>query len=87
MSEMDALRAELSGMGVPWRDLSAPGRQRTLYMGTHGTVAVIVGENTCGGDRGLLEAWNPGEPHEGWLRAEEVPELFPPTMGKRCTRA
>lgn len=87
MSQMEQLRRDLDAMGVPWRDMSTPGRRRTLYMGKWGMVAVIIGEDTCGGNRGLLEAWNPGQAHEGWLTAEEVPERFPPTWGRKCTRA
>lgn len=87
MTEMDKLRRELTEMGVPWRDMSEFGKLRTLYMGERGMVAAICGKDTSGGCAGLLEAWNPGEPHSGWLFAEEVPELFPPARRRRCTIA
>lgn len=84
---MSELRATLNRMGVAWRDMSAFGRERTLYAGPRGTVAVIAGADTYGGSDGLLEAWNPGEAHDGWLTACEVVDRFPPKRGHACTRA
>lgn len=87
MTEMAKLRRTLTEMGVPWSDYSTFGKERTLYMGERGMVAAISGMDTYGGRDGLLEAWNPGETHSGWLHAEEVPELFPPARRRRCTTA
>ena len=85
MSQTEELRRILTKMGVKWRDCSDWPVIRTCYMGDYGMVAAICGPRTYGGCAGLLEAWNPGENHRGWLFAEEVPELFPP-KGAACTR-
>ena len=76
--EMELLRGMLNERGIDWLELSTYGKQRILYPGKHGTVAVISGCNTIGGDVGLLEAWWAGNRHDGWLTAKDVIEDFPP---------
>lgn len=77
-SEMELLRRKLTEKGITWESMDEFGKSRTLYPGKYGTVAVICSNETYGGSLGLLEAWYPGKPHEGWLTSKAVLMSFPP---------
>lgn len=76
--EMDVLRGKLNERGIDWHAMDEYGKARTLYPSRRGTVAVIRSNESYGGHVGLLEAWYPGDRHEGWLTANGVINSFPP---------
>lgn len=76
--EMTVLRGALDAMGVSWRDYTSDGVRRTCYMGHDGMVAVITGTGTLGGGYGLLEAWDAGRDHDGYLTAKRAIFRHPP---------